>query len=223
MHCHKIDRPRRRGCPCRSSEKHCQSGSAEAQHSISACRIRPKRSSVVVITPHRGDTMAAAKLRKRCEICKRWYRPDAKVKDRQRACRRKDCQRELHRRACSRYNARERIGNHVKQLSSRLKGDPKADPPPTPSTKYQTSRHRRAQQTGDGVSPATTRPSSSPDPPIPGVDWKVVELHFGLDHAVLLEVFARALVSFLHCRMTQKSQTGVASTGGARHRPDRDG
>ena len=167
--------------------------------------------------------MATERPRGRCEICRRWYRADPRVDGRQRACHRKECQRELHRRSCSRYNAQERIRNHVEQLSSKLTGARKAAPAPSPSIKYQASQRRHALQTGGGGSPATTLPLSSPDPPIPGMAWNEVELHFGLDHAVLLEVFARAIISLLQCQMTGKSQTGFAPAKEAPPRPIRGG
>ena len=46
-----------------------------------------------------------AYTRKRpCSICRRWFRPHPRLKDRQRTCRDPECQRERHRRKCAQWN-----------------------------------------------------------------------------------------------------------------------
>jgi hypothetical protein len=41
-----------------------------------------------------------------CRVCRKWFRPDAKVGDRQRVCGSPACQRELHRRNCVGWHRR---------------------------------------------------------------------------------------------------------------------
>jgi hypothetical protein len=46
-----------------------------------------------------------AALRKRpCRICKRWFAPDPRLKDRQKTCGDAACRREWHRRKCRQWN-----------------------------------------------------------------------------------------------------------------------
>src|SRR6056297_2132233 len=48
--------------------------------------------------------MARTPSRKRpCRICKRWFLPDPRVKERQKTCGRPECQREWHRRKCAEW------------------------------------------------------------------------------------------------------------------------
>ncbi len=38
-----------------------------------------------------------------CSVCRRWFTPGARAGDRQKVCKREECQRERHRRACARW------------------------------------------------------------------------------------------------------------------------
>ena len=49
--------------------------------------------------------MSNRPMRKRpCRICRRWFRPHPRVKDRQKTCGNPNCQREWHRRKCAQWN-----------------------------------------------------------------------------------------------------------------------
>jgi len=39
-----------------------------------------------------------------CRICRRWFMPNAKLKDRQKTCGARQCQREWHRKKCEEWN-----------------------------------------------------------------------------------------------------------------------
>jgi len=39
-----------------------------------------------------------------CRVCKRWFKPDARLGDRQRTCGDASCKREWHRRKCAEWN-----------------------------------------------------------------------------------------------------------------------
>ncbi len=41
-----------------------------------------------------------------CRVCRKWFRPDARVGDRQHVCGSPACQRELHRRNCANWHRR---------------------------------------------------------------------------------------------------------------------
>jgi len=49
--------------------------------------------------------MSRSPTRKRpCRVCKRWFIPNARLKDRQKTCADAPCQREWHRRKCEQWN-----------------------------------------------------------------------------------------------------------------------
>lgn len=52
--------------------------------------------------------VGAVRKERPCSICRRWFLPDARAGDRQRACEREECQRERHRRADRRWRAANR-------------------------------------------------------------------------------------------------------------------
>lgn len=56
-----------------------------------------------------------------CRICGRWFRPNPRAGDRQRACGAVACQRERHRRACKRWRDRERGAERAHRLRQRLR------------------------------------------------------------------------------------------------------
>ena len=41
-----------------------------------------------------------------CSICRKWFQPNVRQRDRQKTCGRPDCQNELHRRNCEKWNRR---------------------------------------------------------------------------------------------------------------------
>jgi hypothetical protein len=50
-------------------------------------------------------TMTRSPTRKRpCRVCKRWFIPHPRLKDRQKTCGDQQCQREWHRRKCEQWN-----------------------------------------------------------------------------------------------------------------------
>ena len=76
--------------------------------------------------------MPRSKTRKRpCKICRRWFLPDVRHKDRQNTCGNPECRKEWHRKQCETWN---------KKNSSYFKSDYLAkklaqikDPPPDPN------------------------------------------------------------------------------------------
>ncbi len=80
--------------------------------------------------------MQKTKPRRRpCKICRRWFMPHARQKQRQKTCGRAECQKELHRRQCQRWNQRNRDYFKSNYLAAKLKcfGDlPEALQPRSP-------------------------------------------------------------------------------------------
>ncbi len=72
-----------------------------------------------------------------CSICRKWYQPDVRQKDRQKTCGRSECQKELHRRNCHDYNQRNKeesannyLGKKLEQLEPKIVKENNKKPPP---------------------------------------------------------------------------------------------
>ena len=61
-----------------------------------------------------------------CSICRRWFRPHARARGRQRVCGSAACQRERHRRACARWHRRNPDYDREDRLRARLVREPSA-------------------------------------------------------------------------------------------------
>jgi hypothetical protein len=78
----------------------------------------------------------AMACRKRpCRICRRWFRPDPRLQDRQMTCGEKACKREWHRRKCARWNQensepikRERLAHQLQAVAAACRPAKVADP-----------------------------------------------------------------------------------------------
>jgi len=69
------------------------------------------------------------KRRKRpCRICRKWFLPDPRVKDRQKTCGDPACQREWHRRQCAKWNKAHRHLFQETRLAAHLEAGPKDSP-----------------------------------------------------------------------------------------------
>lgn len=65
--------------------------------------------------------MGHAVYKKRpCRVCRRWYRPDPRLGDRQRTCGSKECKREWNRRLCAKRRHREKGYDRECRLRDRL-------------------------------------------------------------------------------------------------------
>lgn len=81
--------------------------------------------------------MPKAKTRKRpCRICRRWFLPDIRHRERQKTCGNPECRREWHRRQCAKWNRQNkeyfkanRLGKKLGQVNN-LPGDVTRVPPP---------------------------------------------------------------------------------------------
>jgi hypothetical protein len=63
----------------------------------------------------------ASKCKKRpCRICRRWFQPNARVKDRQMTCGDPACKREWHRRKCQQWNRANRDYFRANYLQKKL-------------------------------------------------------------------------------------------------------
>ena len=83
-----------------------------------------------------------------CRICRRWFLPDPRLKERQMTCGSAKCQREWHRRKCAAWNHKNSDyfkANYLQKKIDRAtqpRGDPEASIPAKHLVKAPTSRMR---------------------------------------------------------------------------------
>ena len=82
--------------------------------------------------------MAKTSTRKRpCRICRRWFLPDPRLKERQMTCGQTECQRQWHKKKCSEWNRKNRDYFKANYLQKKIdtatqpRGDPAAALPET--------------------------------------------------------------------------------------------
>lgn len=75
-----------------------------------------------------------ASRKRPCCICRKWFLPDVRQKDRQRACSNPECQREHHRKQCAKWNEKNKESSKSNYLNNKLekisKPPPETDLPP---------------------------------------------------------------------------------------------
>lgn len=77
--------------------------------------------------------VGGAVVKKRpCSICRRWFMPDLRVGDRQRACGRDECQRARHRDADRAWHARHRDYDRARRWHEAVESAKVGLPPPAP-------------------------------------------------------------------------------------------
>lgn len=73
-------------------------------------------------------------FRKRpCRICKKWFRPNSRLGDRQKTCGAPECQRQWHIRKCAQWNQKNRSCAQESYLKDRLELLDPGSKPPLPS------------------------------------------------------------------------------------------
>ena len=90
--------------------------------------------------------MAKTRTRKRpCRICRRWFLPDPRLKERQMTCGQTECQRQWHKKKCSEWNRKNRDYFKANYLQRKIdtatqpRSDPAAALPKTvPSSRMNT-------------------------------------------------------------------------------------
>jgi len=74
-----------------------------------------------------------------CSICRKWFQPNVRQKDRQKTCGRAKCQNELHRKNCSNWNKRNKedsansyLEKKLEQVEPKIVTENNKGPPPDP-------------------------------------------------------------------------------------------
>src|SRR5882757_8222039 len=107
----------------------------------------------------------AVRKKRPCCICRRWFLPDARVGERQRACGAEDCQRARHREADRAWHARH----------------PDYD------------RGRRWQAAVDAAKAGSAPPPRDRPPPLAGVPWDVAQDAMTVEAIVMLAGVAQVV------------------------------
>jgi hypothetical protein len=134
--------------------------------------------------------LAGAVRKKRpCSVCRRWFLPDVRVGARQRACGRRECQHERHRRAAERWRAANADYDHDRRWRESIAS---------------------AKAKSSSLPPAANAP-----PPSARVPWDVVQDEMRVEGRVILAGFVRVIGSFVQDEI--RRQVPEIVEGIARH------
>ncbi len=130
--------------------------------------------------------MQKVKTRKRpCRVCRRWYLPNPRLKDRQMTCGRPKCQREWHRRKCVEWYRKNPDYFKTNYLAKKIEAATEA-----PKADY----------------------AGSSDPAFRfkfGLPYQLVQEVIGIEHLVVIEYQTQLIVQ--HCHRLMKRQSSVDS------------
>ena len=110
-----------------------------------------------------------------CRICRRWFMPNPRLKDRQMTCGKPECKREWHRRKCREWNRK----NSVIFRSNYLKG--KLD------AALQWQKAKSHSDKSKRIGPPRSRLTS-------GLPFSDVQEVIGIEHLVIIEYLAQLIV-----------------------------
>lgn len=121
-----------------------------------------------------------------CSICRKWFQPDVRQKDRQKTCGRSECKSELHRRSCHEWNNRNKecfannyLGKKIEQVEEKIPEEEKKEPPPVLPLKA-----------GNVTLP--TSPFILPN--------EIIVQEYGVKGLVIIHYLARKFVAQFSCR-----------------------
>jgi len=125
--------------------------------------------------------MATIPTKKRpCCICRKWFQPDVRQKERQKTCGRAGCKKEHHRRHCEKWNKRNKeyfVNNYlekkIEQIEAQSQEKTRRLPPGASSVK----------------APPFTPPSSSPVLPS-----EVIIREYGVRNLIIIHYLIRQII-----------------------------
>ena len=147
-------------------------------------------------TPDRAILFGAVRRKRPCSICRRWFLPDARVGDRQRACEREDCQRERHRRADQRWRGA--------------------------NCDYDRDRRWRETIAAAKEEPRAAPPAASSPPPTSGLPWDVVQDEMGIEGRVIIAGVVRVMGVFVQDEMRKEALKILEGIARLPHRAAQD-
>jgi len=111
-----------------------------------------------------------------CRICRRWFMPDAKVKERQMTCGDEECQREWHRRKCKAWNKHNVEYFRANYLQKKL------------DTASESAKTSKSTQPESGSTLPKKRPMNI------GLPLEVVQEVISIQQIVIIEYFGQLLI-----------------------------
>lgn len=122
-----------------------------------------------------------------CSICRKWFQPNVRQKDRQKTCGRSKCQRELHRRNCSNWNKRNKEDSASSYLEKKLE---------QVESKMVTENNKESPS-----NPIHSEVSKIFLPTSPFVlPVEIITKEYGIKSLVIIHYLARKIISQCHCR-----------------------
>lgn len=148
--------------------------------------LGPAREIAKPCSVHGEDARGAVHKKRPCCVCRRWFRPDVRIGDRQRACGTSECQRARHRAADRAWHARNRDYD----------------------------RGRRWQVAVDAARAGS--PPSVPDrpPPMAGVPWDVAQDAMRAEAVVILAGVVRVLADWAQDEIRKQVLDPAWKSGG---------
>ncbi len=130
--------------------------------------------------------MAKKSCKKRpCCICRKWFQPDMRQKDRQKTCGCPECKAELHRRNCQKWNNRNKeyfannyLEKKIELVEEKVPAEDKQEPPPEPPPSKAVE---------------VTFPTSSLVFPS-----EIIVKEYGVRNLIIIHYLARKIVAQLH-------------------------
>jgi len=111
-----------------------------------------------------------------CRICRRWFMPNAKVKERQMTCGDEECQREWHRRKCKAWNKSNAEYFRANYLQKKLE------------TASESAKASKSTQPESGSALSIKRPMKV------GLPLEVVQEVISIQQVVIIEYFGQLLI-----------------------------
>ena len=131
-------------------------------------------------------------LKKRpCRICRRWFMPNPRLKDRQMTCGDPECKKEWHRKKCTEWNKKNSDYFRSNYLQKKL---------------YAASQRDNAHQSGTSPPrPITSRLKS-------GLPHLFVQEVIGIQHLIIIEYFGQLLVSRFQDALKRQPSVNTGKT-----------
>ena len=126
-----------------------------------------------------------------CKICHKWFQPDVRQKGRQKTCGHLDCQTELHRRNCTKYNNKNKEDFKSNYLASKIEiveeqEKAQAEKPDRKDTDHKKNHSGRELNFGNPTQPV--------------LPYEIIKNEYGIKNLVILQYIIYQITHQIHCR-----------------------
>ena len=130
-----------------------------------------------------------------CRICRRWFMPDPRLKDRQMTCGDAACQKEWHRRTCKKWNKNNAAYFKANYLQKKL------------NAASESAKTSKSNQPETGTVLATKRPHN------PLLPLEVVQEVISIQQVVIIEYFGQLLIRLFQEALRKKLIVNTSKMG----------